>query len=1048
LDRIVVTDTITLDNPVSELGMNLDLNLAPSVTPLEKGVTKELIAAPGLVVLKREKPTDKWSLSYEGSIDYPLTQVGEEYARGQKETVGTISPEGVYLAAGSGWYPRVHSEEKVTFQLDVRLPAGWDVISQGARKYHRKYEEMTVASWACDQPQEGIWLVAGQYHEYSKKIGKVQAMAFFRKPEDALAKKYLAATGEFISMYEKLIGPYPYGKFALVENFWETGYGMPSFTLLGPRVIRFPFIIESSYPHEILHNWWGNTVYIDYESGNWGEGLTAYLSDHLLKEQKGLGVQHRQESLQKYADYVLSERDLPLTAFRSRHGSVSEAVGYGKTMMLFHMLRLELGDDLFRKGLQRFYSENLYKTAGFEDVQAAFETVSDQSLEWFFDQWISRMGAPVLTLEETMVTQLDDGTFGLSLVINQTQPDSQAGGPSTGSGPGRREEALRQAQGRGGGIYKLKVPVAVTIENEETVHLELLEMTEARQTFTANLPGRPLRVDVDPKFDLFRRLDRREIPSALTQAFGAEKAVIVLPTDAPSDLLDSYRSLAKSLTRTGPGIVKVTDDGKLADLPTDSSVWLVGWENRLLEKVLPAFNEYGTTLDRNNGTVEIPGQVPVELSRGENSVVLTGRHPGNLDLAVLWIAADNHVSHEGLARKLPHYHKYSFLGFTGDAPDNMAKGRWPVINSPLTSVLTDQVSVPMGKIPGTEPLIDRPVPFSSDRMMEDIHHLASEEMKGRGLGSEELDRAGEYIAGQMEKAGLQPGGEDGSWLQEWTVDGSMGPMTMKNVVAVIPGSRSEWEGQSVVVGAHYDHLGLGLGDGGLAINKGKVHPGADDNASGVAVMLELAKVLNADFAPQRSIVFVAFTGEETGKLGSEHYVKNPGQYQVGKAMGMVNLDTVGRLGDGKILVLGGDSAEEWIHIYRGAGYVTGVDLQVVKKSIDASDHLSFIDAGVPATQLFTGAHVGYHKPSDTVDKIDPGGLVKVAAVAKQEAGGTLRQAQGRGAKKAQGKFPLGLFRIFLSKGRGYGWTGRWKEVRRKKQGCRKVMSSRRSVARW
>ena len=72
-----------------------------------------------------------------------------------------------------------------------------------------------------------------------------------------------------------------------MENFWETGYGMPSFTLLGPQVIRFPFILTSSYPHEILHNWWGNSVFVDYPTGNWCEGLTAYMADHLMKEQVG-----------------------------------------------------------------------------------------------------------------------------------------------------------------------------------------------------------------------------------------------------------------------------------------------------------------------------------------------------------------------------------------------------------------------------------------------------------------------------------------------------------------------------------------------------------------------------------------------------------------------------------------------------------------------------------------------------------------------------------------------------------------------------------------
>src|SRR5699024_10740182 len=95
----------------------------------------------------------------------------------------------------------------------------------------------------------------------------------------------------------------------------------------------------SSYPHEILHNWWGNGVYVDYASGNWAEGLTSYLADHLLKEQQGQGVQYRRETLQKYTDYVRGGRDFPLTEFRGRHSAATEAVGYGKTLMLFHMLR-------------------------------------------------------------------------------------------------------------------------------------------------------------------------------------------------------------------------------------------------------------------------------------------------------------------------------------------------------------------------------------------------------------------------------------------------------------------------------------------------------------------------------------------------------------------------------------------------------------------------------------------------------------------------------------------------------------------------------------
>ena len=98
-------------------------------------------------------------------------------------------------------------------------------------------------------------------------------------------------------------------------------YGMPSFTLLGSRVIRFPFILHSSYPHEILHNWWGNSVYVDYDSGNWAEGLTSYLADHLIKEQRGGGSAYRRNVLHKYTSYVSRQGDFPLTDFRSRHSA-------------------------------------------------------------------------------------------------------------------------------------------------------------------------------------------------------------------------------------------------------------------------------------------------------------------------------------------------------------------------------------------------------------------------------------------------------------------------------------------------------------------------------------------------------------------------------------------------------------------------------------------------------------------------------------------------------------------------------------------------------
>ena len=210
-------------------------------------------------------------------------------------------------------------------------------------------------------------------------------------------------------------------------------------------------------------------------------------------------------------------------------------------------------------------------------------------------------------------------------------------------------------------------------------------------------------------------------------------------------------------------------------------------------------------------------------------------------------------------------------------------------------------------------------------------------------------------------------------------------MPAKNVIGVLPGTNPALTGQALVVSAHYDHLGFGWPDA-RAGAKGQLHPGADDNASGVAVMLELARLM-ADAKPDRSIIFAAFAGEEAGLLGSRHYVRMAGApgapYALSGHIADLNLDTVGHLADGKVTIFGAGSARELPFIFMGAGAVTGVPVQTVTQDVNASDHAAFVEAGVPAVQLFASSGGNYHRPSDTPDKIDDAGLGKVAAVLKE-----------------------------------------------------------------
>lgn len=185
-----------------------------------------------------------FQLSFQGKIHHTVQGPGEEYARSFSYTPGLISEEGVFLANSTAWYPQFENA-MVSFQLEVKVPQDWDVVSQGTLLSEQKTNNAQQVAWEENHPQDDIYLIAGRFERYTQPATTtITSYVYLRSPDKALAQKYLDTTAQYIAMYNKLLGLYPYTKFALIENFWETGYGMPSFTLLGPKVVRFPFILH------------------------------------------------------------------------------------------------------------------------------------------------------------------------------------------------------------------------------------------------------------------------------------------------------------------------------------------------------------------------------------------------------------------------------------------------------------------------------------------------------------------------------------------------------------------------------------------------------------------------------------------------------------------------------------------------------------------------------------------------------------------------------------------------------------------------------------
>jgi len=210
-----------------------------------------------------------------------------------------------------------------------------------------------------------------------------------------------------------------------------------------------------------------------------------------------------------------------------------------------------------------------------------------------------------------------------------------------------------------------------------------------------------------------------------------------------------------------------------------------------------------------------------------------------------------------------------------------------------------------------------------------------------------------------------------------------------NVAAILPGRDPALAGECVVVGAHHDHLGLG-GDASLAPERvGIVHPGADDNASGVAALLAIARAAAAAGPARRTLLFAAFGAEELGILGSAELVRRPpAACAVDRMQLMVNLDMVGRPQGGKVYVDGAGTARglrELVSALADAPPRIPLAVAFGGGGYGPSDHTSFYAKGVPVVFLFTGAHADYHRPSDTPDKIDPAGLAAVARLAARVA---------------------------------------------------------------
>jgi uncharacterized iron-regulated protein len=591
-------------------------------------------------------------LTYKGCFPESVEGEIENFENIGVVSKNMISDKGISLT--SSWYPSF--EGMALWNLKAILPRGFKAISEADEIQMTDSPQGLEYSFNFPYPLSNVNLVAGPYSEKHENYQGIEIYAYFFHEDISLAETYLENTKKYLSLYVNLLGQYPYKRFSIVENILPTGYSMPTFTLLGRAVVRLPFITDTSLGHEILHQWFGNYVYGDCKGGNWLEGITSYLSDHLYEEQKGIGWQYRKKILTDYQSYVTPSKKIPLKDFIERRDFASAAIGYGKCAMVFHMLKNIVGKDTFYSSLRELIKEKKFSNASWMDVEKAFEKASGNNLEWFFSQWLEREDIPFFNVKDIRVIVLR-GVPTVSFEILQE-----------------------------GKPYKISLPVKIVTEKGEIK--ESLQIEKTRQSFEIPVEGKALMIVFDEEYDLMRRLTDKEYPPVIARLLGDEERLIVFPEREK----EKYSALTDVLKKEG-FIEKEEQDIKDSDIKA-SSLLVLNFESPVLKRLF--------------------GQI----SKPETGFTLiVKQNPLNSEKVVAYAYGDTKEEIDPVARKIFRYGKYSRIKFksgenTEKATEDMEKGISFNLYEPVLG-FEPKKTINLSEIINT--IIDKPIIYIGER---------------------------------------------------------------------------------------------------------------------------------------------------------------------------------------------------------------------------------------------------------------------------------------------------------------------------------------------
>lgn len=386
-----------------------------------------------------------------------------------------LTPDGGFLPEGPWWYPRFE-QEAFALRLEGRVPVGQRLVATGSLTASTvTADDVYIAVY--EHPRtDSIVVATGPWEERERLVDGVRIRTLFRSPLDqSHAAAYLEHSAEYLPLFSERAGPYPYTSFTIAASPMPVGYAFPGFTLLGERVLPLPFIPRTSLAHELMHNWWGTGVRIDYDTGNWSEGLTTFMADYYLDSLRGEAADTRYRWLLDLA-WLPAQLDRPLATFQGGNQGANRIVGYNRGALLFRMLEERIGKKAFDAGARLLNERHMFTVAGWADLIRAFSDAAGQDLRNFFSPWLERPDLPELAMHSLSLQPAGDG-WVISGVLEQTQDAPP---------------------------WPLLVPLE--IETEDGIGRHVLALEDRRADFRLALQQRPVAVTADPHHEVLRRL--------------------------------------------------------------------------------------------------------------------------------------------------------------------------------------------------------------------------------------------------------------------------------------------------------------------------------------------------------------------------------------------------------------------------------------------------------------------------------------------------------------------------------------------------------------